>query len=526
MQNYQGSAHPPCTIFWFLRFLSDSLICIKIFRGIDTDGQRPTSRERAACGPIQFNPAASSRVRFRVTGETMAKRKSVVLPPTTDAGNAELFAALYQDRLRFDHKRKRWLIWRDQHWRADEDGALRRYAKSTARQRAILARHLEEKEREKQRNWASVSESRPRLDAMLILAQSEVLLADAGTDWDANPWLLGVPNGVVDLRTGNLRAGGLNDKITLVTKAAFDAHASCPRWLRFLNEIFEGNAELIDYVWRAVGYSVSGNTSEQCLFLCHGQGANGKSTLLEILRFLLGEYAYNTPFSTLELQSRSSIPNDVAALASRRLVVSSETNESSRLNEARVKALTGSDTITARLLYKEFFEFGPTAKYWLAVNHVPSVKDDSHGFWRRVRLIPFLHTFEEHQQDPHLKEELQAEAPGILAWMVSGCLEWQKRGLDCPQMVKSATESFRQQMDVVGEFIEDECVLDTGAEVSSADIWATYLDYCEANREQHPLTRREFSARLEAKRLSRSRMDDRMRTRIWKGVRLKTSLES
>jgi putative DNA primase/helicase len=437
-----------------------------------------------------------------------------------------LFAALYKDRLRFDHKRKRWLIWGEHHWREDEDGALRRYAKNAARQREVLARPLEEKEHEKQRIWAFESESRSRLDATLILAQSEVLLADAGTEWDADPWLLGVPNGVVDLRAGGLRVGRQNDKITVVTKATFDAQASCPRWHRFLNEIFEGDTELIDYVWRAVGYSASGHTSEQCLFLCHGRGANGKSTLLETLRFALGEYAYNTPFSTLELQSRSSIPNDVAALAGRRLVVSSETNESSRFNEARVKALTGGDTITARLLYKEFFEFGPTAKYWLALNHVPSVKDDSHGFWRRVRLIPFLHKFEGQEQNMRLTAELQGEAPGILAWMVSGCLEWRRRGLASPQQVKSATESFRQLMDAVGEFIEDECVLDTGAEVSSADIWTSYLDYCNENREQPPLTRKEFSARLEAKGLSRARTDDRKRTRIWKGIRLKTSLES
>src|SRR5262249_4534420 len=214
------------------------------------------------------------------------------------------------------------------------------------------------------------------------------------------------------------RRGNPSDRITIHTHIQFDSSARCPRWNQFLVEVFEDNQELIDFVQRAVGYSLTGDTSEQCLFLNFGGGSNGKSTFLEVLRRVAGGYGHNMPFSTLEIKARTSIPNDVAALAGRRLVTASETNESVRLNEERVKALTGCDAITARFLNKEFFTFHPVAKFWLAFNHKPRVADDSHGFWRRIRLIPFLHEFKDTARDKHLLEKLLAEAPGILVWAV------------------------------------------------------------------------------------------------------------
>jgi putative DNA primase/helicase len=258
--------------------------------------------------------------------------------------------------------------------------------------------------------------------------------AELGSD----PWLFGVENGVIDLRTGSLRAGRQKDFITMHSDLPFDASAKAERWEQFLREIFDGNEEVIDFVQRAVGYSLTGLTSEQCFFACWGAGSNGKTTFLEMLRQVLGSYAYNAPFSMLELTARGSIPNDVAALVNRRLVTGSETNELSRWNEQRVKVLTGCDDITARFLYNEFFTFTPIAKFWLAFNHKPIVDDASHGFWRRVRLIPFLHRFEGAAADQDLMKKLRAESPGILAWAVRGCLKWQQEGLGIPEIVKLA----------------------------------------------------------------------------------------
>jgi putative DNA primase/helicase len=244
------------------------------------------------------------------------------------------------------------------------------------------------------------------------------------------------------------------------TDLIFDPRAGCPQWLKFLNDIFGGENDLIGYVYRAVGYCLTGDTTEQVAFLCYGSGANGKSTFLDVLRYVLGDYAYNLPFSTFELKARSSIPNDVAALPRRRFVTALETNESAPLNEARLKLLTGCDPVSARLLYREFFTFIPTAKFWLATNHKPEVVDDSPGFWRRIRLIPFLQQFVGDSADKDLLCKLKAEASGILRWALEGCLAWQREGLCLPNVVQAASQAYREENDHIGEFLDERCTLD------------------------------------------------------------------
>ena len=326
-------------------------------------------------------------------------------------------------------------------------------AKCAARMRLQSADNLgNEDERTKQVQWARESESRARLEATLRLARTEYPIADAGSDWDADPLLLGVRNGVVDLRTGNLRAGERSDKITLQAGVAFDPEAVAPRWERFLGEIFEGDRDRIDYVQKCVGYSLTGNVSEQCVFICFGEGANGKSTLLDAIAHVLGDYARNLPFSALEHGARQAIPSEIASLMGRRFVTAIETDESARLNEARIKALTGGDVVTARFLYGEWFTFAPTAKYWLAFNHPPQVADASRGFWRRVRMIAFPHEFTNAEADQTLSATLRAEAPGILAWIVRGCLKWQREGLNAPDSIRSATQAYREECDPACRF--------------------------------------------------------------------------
>jgi putative DNA primase/helicase len=208
------------------------------------------------------------------------------------------------------------------------------------------------------------------------------------------------------------------------------------------------------------------------LFVLYGVGGNGKSTFVNTLKFVLGDYAWNMPFSTIELRDRAAIPNDLAALDGPRFVVAAETNDGSRLNEARVKALTGSDPVTARFLHQEFFTFEPNAKFWLSVNHKPVVRDDSHGFWRRIRLVPFTQTF---AQDPTLADALKAEAPGILAWAVRACLEWQERGLDAPPIVLDATKDYERDSDPLGAFIEEAVDLDAESQIRASELFEHYV---------------------------------------------------
>jgi putative DNA primase/helicase len=451
----------------------------------------------------------------------MSNMKQPQFAPT-DAGNAEMFADLSKDDLRYDHKQGQWLVWRGNWWSEDKEGEITRRAKAVARLRAEQAQGLAEDDKNKklEAKWALESEMRPRLEAMLKLATSEKPLSDSGEGWDADPMLLGVTNGVIDLQTGTLRDGRPEDKITLHTEIPFQSSTQCPRWVQFLEEIFDGDRDLVEYTQRAVGYCLTGDTREQCLFLCHGSGANGKSTFLEAVRYMLGGYEYNLPFSAFELDKRSSIPNDLAPLPGKRFVTAIETNENAQLNEGRIKLLTGCDPISARYLRREFFSFVPVAKYWLAFNNAPAVTDDSHGFWRRIRLIPFLKQFDDTTADRDLLAKLKVEAPGILAWAVRGCLEWQRRGLGMPPAIKEATEEYRQENDPLADFIEDRCVVALGAVVSAANLWQEYRHWERENATGAPLNRRRFSRRLEVRGFQKTRQGHD-RTWVWLGIALK-----
>jgi len=421
--------------------------------------------------------------------------------PRTDAGNGEHFARRYANEVRYDYRRGRWLVWANHWWRDDDRGRVRRLAKEVARERYLEAVDITDPdERTREAKFAIGSENRGRAEAMLLAAQSEPPIADAGDRWNEDRFLLGVGNGVVDLRSGDLRAGLPEDRITLRTPVTLDLGAACPRWNRFLDEIFGGDTELIEYIGRAIGYSLTGDVSEQCVFWCWGAGANGKTVLLTILRELAGDYAANTPFATFELRDRATIPNDLAALVGRRLVTAAETRDGVRLNEARLKAMSGGDPLTARFLYRELFTFEPVSKIWLAFNHKPRVGDDSYGFWRRVRLIPFGHQFDD-DRDEHLVEKLRAELPAILAWAVRQALSWQAHGLVPPAAVASATAAFRLESDPLAEFLVEKCLTGPGATAKAAALYHAYRAWAldEGVGKDDMLTGTAFGRRLGAK---------------------------
>jgi putative DNA primase/helicase len=335
---------------------------------------------------------------------------------------------------------------------------------------------------------------------MLKIAEVLLPIADEGEGWDSDPWLLGTADGVVELKSGTLRHGKPEDRITMSTSVPFNEGATCPRWLTFLDEIFRGDGSLIDFIWRAIGYTLTGLTFEQVLFICFGQGANGKTVFLNVLRRILGDYAYNTPFSTFELNQRATIPSDLAALSCKRFVTASETGEASRLNEQRVKAVSGGDPITARALYGHFFTYTPAMKIWLLVNHRPRVTDDTYGFWRRVRLIPFTRQFTT-DADRNLEEKLMTEATGILTWAILGCLEWQARGLEPPKTVTAATDEYRQEADPLGEFFQECCLMSPESWTQSAVLYRAYCDWCNrvGMKEREQLTLAAFGRRMGAK---------------------------
>ena len=285
--------------------------------------------------------------------------------------------------------------------------------------------------------------------------------------------------------------------ISLSTKIWYDPQARAPRWEQFLSEIFIGDGKLIDYIGRCIGYSLTGLTNEQVIFLLYGIGANGKSVILNIIRALMGDYGANTSFQTF-LASKydgSKIPNDVAALVSKRLVTASEIKESGRLNEERIKSMTGGDPITARFLHQNWFTYVPTYKVWLSVNHKPKVSDTTYSFWRRIRLIPFEAIFVKDKDDKKLTEKLVNELPGILNWAVAGCLRWQKVGLEPPEKVVNATQQYQSEMNIIRQFLDENTISKEGASVAFSLLFENYCKWCEETNEK-PMSSNMFGRKM------------------------------
>jgi len=430
----------------------------------------------------------------------------------TDSGNAEVMAALYGDRLRFAHlpsttgdTKGGFLVWSGHRWAPVETGEVDRMALAVARQRQAAALKVEDPDRRKAAlTWAMQSESAYRRHAMADLVRSELPIATRFADYDQDQWLLGCDNGVVDLRTGELRPGLQSDMLTKSVGYPFDPTADCPRWRRFLDEVFGGDRDLVGFLQRAVGYSLTGDTREQCLFLCHGSGANGKSTMLSTLRHVLGDYAANTPFSTFEWDRSNTNTNDVAGLVGRRLVTAAETSEARRLNEARVKAVTGNDPMTCRLLYAEYFTYTPTFKVFLAMNALPKVVGTDEGLWRRVRLLPFRVSFKG-RADKTLDTQLRAERAGILNWGIDGALQWQATGdLQPPAAVVDATLAYRMESDIVGRFLSDATMPLQSGMVRASDLYRAYGKWCEDAGER-PISGTSFGLRLGEKGFDKKR---------------------
>jgi putative DNA primase/helicase len=400
----------------------------------------------------------------------------------TDAENAEYFAAMYADRLRYDHRRGRWLEWSRHYWREDNDGQVTRLALKAVRERFRDTAEIEDLEARKDMvKKVIAAEQRARLDALLGLARDFKPVADAGDEWDLNPWLFCVANGVVDLRTGNFREGKPSDRITQRSPVKYDPGARSPRWLAFQDEVTCGDTELIKWKKKFYGYCLTGITNEQCFVINYGRGANGKGRELAVMRYVFGDYACNTPFSTFELSSRAQIPNDLAALVGKRLVTSSETNEGTRLNEARIKMISGEDPVTARFLNHEFFTFMPVLKVVLAVNNKPLIYDDTYGIWRKVRLVPFNRRFVGDADDKELLSKLVSEASGILNWLIEGNSAWKSEGLEpTPDCIRAATKEYQEESDPLSEFLDAECTINPQAFATSSRLYETYKVWCGA----------------------------------------------
>lgn len=401
----------------------------------------------------------------------------------TDAGRAEAVRFLNRGNLRYCKRDGRFYFWDGSRWRRDTLDQIHGVVIATSKRlQQAAATITDDADRKDALTKARSLENFDKVKSCIALLKSLGDVASDGDDWDSDPFLLGVPNGVVDLRTGELLPEDRNILMTLDTGVKYNPQATCPRWEKFLVEIFGDDPIMIEYIHRAVGYALTGLTTEQAVFLLVGEGSNGKSVFLSTIQHILGEYATIAAFASFEKQLLAgNQSNDLAAFVGKRLVTSSETALDATFNEARLKSLTGGEKISARFLYQESFTFTPMLKLWLGVNHPPTVRDDSYAFWRRIRRINFGKIFQGEEVDPRLGDKLKAEAEGILLWAIRGAVKWFKDGMTTPDKITAAVEAYRGTSDHLATFLSDQTEADEGGSgVAGDEAYARYTSWLKS----------------------------------------------
>lgn len=404
-------------------------------------------------------------------------------PNLTDLGNAKRLVRAFQHELAYCPNHSAWYLYTDKYWRRDEDGAIHRRAKAAAGGIFTEASVEQDTARKKAlHKHALKSESARSLSAMVNLATTEQEVAIVSSRLDSDPWLFNVQNGTLDLRTGKLQGHDRTDYITKISPVEWDETAECPTWDAFLEYAMKDNKAVISFMHRFFGYCLTGLCVEQVLLFMEGTGQNGKTTALLILMHIMGDYAIQGAPGLLMAKRGESHPTEVADLEGVRFVANSEVEKGKPFAEVLIKQLTGSDRIRARRMRQDFYEFDPTHKLIIAANHRPIIKGNDEGIWRRVLRLPWLRKIE--KKDPMFLDKLKAEAPGILRKLVEGCIDWQQRGLRPPAAVQMATAEYREEMDLLAEFLEDCCEVGDGLTVQKKTLYLTYTDWCEGFRQK------------------------------------------
>jgi putative DNA primase/helicase len=446
---------------------------------------------------IHLLHSATSAVSLMARGES--------LPADSEDSLALSFASLHADDLRYVEEWGRWMHWGGQTWTADKTSSaynsirehLRKFAGGLAYQDA--------------RKVAAAK----TVAAVERMARTDRRIVTTGDIWDADPWLLNTPCGIVDLRTGELRPAAPGDHMTKITACA--PGGDCPTWQAFLDKSLAGDADLIAFIQRVLGYALTGDTREHALFFMYGQGGNGKGVLLNTVAGIMGDYQKTAPVDTFIDSPHERHPTDLAGLRGARLVTASETEKGRRWAEAKIKMLTGGDRIAARFMRQDFFEFVPQFKLVIAGNHKPSLRSVDAAMRRRMHMIPFTVNIPESERDISLPERLKAEWGCILAWLIEGCLAWQRGGLQPPAAVRAATDEYLSSEDVLGSWLDDRCDLAAGAWASRNDLFGSWTRWAEGSRE-FVGTQKQF---LDAMRQHGFEEGKREGNRGFRGVRLR-----
>lgn len=410
-----------------------------------------------------------------------------------ELGNAERIAYEYGHVIRFVGDTGHWYLWDGKRWKVDRAMQIERIANK-------VLRELEKSDNELEVKWArSCGKRNIRMNSIKDLMP---LVPAEREEFDRHKYLFNVDNGIINLRDGKLQQHDRELRLSKISNVPFDEKATCPTWLNFLNQIFKNDKDLIEYMQRLIGYSLTGDISEQGMYFLVGGGSNGKSTFVNTVKNLMGDYGLQTKSDTFIKKKDQGANNDIARLASARFVSAVESEEGEKLQESLVKTITGGEPILARFLRQEFFEFIPEFKVFFTTNHKPIIGGVDEGIWRRVKIIPFTLNLKPHERDKKLEEKLSLEMSGILNWAIEGCLKWQQSGLNEPKVVVDATGNYKEEMDILAPFLDEICYTDEpkneAIRIEAKELYSVYDSWCFKSGERR-IGNRSFYRMLETK---------------------------
>lgn len=498
-----------------------------------TYGQITIAKAIRYCAQV-YTPKAEYQIHIGTKPpESAITREQIRHYTFDDTGNAQRFVDRFGESVRYNYTAKKWMYFDGRRWAVDDGGQAKRMADEViAEAKNGLEAYLESLGLEEDADEARkaylkhVKSMRSSRSKTAMLTEAQHKLESYTRDFDNNAYLMSTLNGTINLITGDLQPHSKDDMISKLAACEYTDKRDTPRWIAFLDEIFDGDNELIRYIQKAVGYSLTGCTEEHCAFFCYGTGRNGKSTFVDTITEIMGDYAVNIqPETIMVRQAQSGPTSDIARLKGARFVTTVEPNEGARLNEGLLKQLTGGDKVTASKKYEDEFEFRPEFKLWMATNHKPTIRGTDAGIWSRIRLLPFKVQIPEERIDRKLRFKLREELPGILAWAVEGCLLWRREGLKQPQSIIDANREYKGEMDVLSAFIDACCV--EGGEADAGELFRAYIEWAKESNE-YEMSSTRFGREMAKKYDKRKTMTGYMYTGIrlafssstWKGYKV------
>lgn len=428
-----------------------------------------------------------------------------------DTGNADRFIDRYGNLYKYSYIANKFYIYDGMKWKVDDKGSIRKLIdemiESIKNEKVLHSEDVTEEEAREvfQKYYKKTRGTQAKKNIMNELMHRRPATPD---DFDRDDMLINVANGYIDLTSRELYKHDINKMFSQITNTDYTEKMQPAVWLDFLNDIFAGNQKVIRYIQKALGYSLTGSTREQIMFILFGKGRNGKSIFVEVISEILGDYSNNMQAKSLMVKKNDNVNTDIARLSKARFVTSSEPNEGFRFDEGLIKQLTGGDKVTARFLYAEEFEYTPKFKIWVSTNHKPIIRGTDDGIWRRLVLIPFDVQIPEEKVDKDLKYKLLREAPAILNWMAEGAYMWMQEGLEMPDKLKAAVQKYRNEMDTLGQFIEDCCKVDKYSSEKVSNLHQAYKTWSNDNlTSTKVLGMKSFSQKMEERFVKESRRD-------------------